>query len=278
MTKKNLKWFILGATSALTLTFLGSLSVQAQESDTTLRTQARDVLRQSLQAEQKQEFQSAIEKMDEAMKLGFTQPIAHYKKGCWNFRLGKIDESMKEFDRYVELEPARANSQWERGITCYYARKYKAGAQQFVDYQSFHDNDVENAVWRYLCQMKFDGKEKARKAILPIKADPRIPMMEIYRLFRSESTPAQVMKVLEASPSMGLRSQHEKFDAHLYLALYFDSEGKLDEAKKQIDFSVKQFKAGDYMWAVAVEHQKHVDEQIAERSSPKTSSSLGKAE
>ena len=135
-----------------------------------------------------------------------------------------------------------------------------------MDYQSYHDNDVENAVWRYLCQLKVDGKEKSRKAILPIKADPRIPMMEIYRLFRGESTPERVMEVLKASPSSGLRSKHEKFDAHLYLALYFDSEGKLDDAKKHIDLSVKQFEAGDYMWAVAVEHQRHINVQLAERS------------
>ncbi len=268
MTKKIPIWFILGSTPILTLTFLASsrmLSVQAQESsadatsDETFRVHS--ALHAATKAEQDFSFDSAIKNLEEAMEFGFANPIAHYKKGCWHFRAGNIPESKRAFDRYVELVPARAKSQWERGITCYYAKEYKAGAQQFVDYQSYHDNDVENAVWRYLCQVKVDGKEKAQKAILPIRNDTRIPMMEIYRLFRGESTPERVLAELEAERSTGPQARHQNFDAHLYLALYYDSEGDLDKANQHIKVAVKQFKRGDYMWAVAVEHQKHIKRQ-----------------
>ena len=279
MTKFSFKWFILRASSVLTLVFLAvswPLSLPAQETESTkeqatnataaTKTQlAEQALRAAINAEQQFDFKTAIEKLDEATKLGFRGAIAHYKRGCWTFRRGDIKASKKAFDRYVELAPQNANSQWERGITCYYAKAYKEGAQQFVDYQSYHDSDVENAVWRYLCQVKFDGKEKSRKAILPIRNDPRIPMMEIYRLFRGESHPQQVLDTLAKSRSKGLRAKHEKFDTHLYLALYFDSEGDLAKAKQHIDLSVKQFKQGDYMWAVAVEHQRDVDRQIVEQ-------------
>lgn len=265
MTKKFHLWFILGLTSTLTLIFLEcqTLSLLAQEtSKLSQPQQAVEALSASVKAERSHDFKSAIAKIDEATKAGLKQSIVHYKKGCWHFRLGNVVASLKEFDRYVELEPSRANSQWERGITCYYAKKYKAGAQQFVDYQTYHNNDVENAVWRYLCQAKVDGKEKARKAILPIKNDTRIPMMEIYELFRGESTPEKVLAELNAEKSTGPQAKHQQFDAHLYLALFYDSEGDLPAAKKHIDLAVKQFKRGDYMWAVAVEHQKHVDRQI----------------
>ena len=133
-----------------------------------------------------------------------------------------------------------------------------------MDYQTYHNADVENAVWRYLCQVKIDGIEKSRKAILPIRNDRRIPMMEIYRLFRGESHPQQVLDTLAKSQSTGLRAKNEEFDAHLYLALYFDSMGKLREAKKHIDLAVKEPLRADYMWAVAVEHQRTIDRRIAE--------------
>ena len=32
-----------------------------------------------------------------------------------------------------------------------YAGEFAKGAKQFVDYQTFHSQDVENSAWRYLC-------------------------------------------------------------------------------------------------------------------------------
>jgi lipoprotein NlpI len=113
--------------------------------------------------------------------------------------------------------------------------------------------------------MKLDGKEKARKAILPIKNDTRIPMMEIYRLFRGETTPEKVLKVLDSANSSAELAKQQTFDAHLYLALYFDSEDNLPQAAKHVDLAVRQFKKGDYMWAVAVEHKKHLQRRMAKR-------------
>ena len=207
-------------------------------------------------------FKDAVTKADEANRLGLTQPEIFYRRGRWNFCAGNIDASMGDFDRYIKERPERANSQWERGITCYYANKYKAGSKQFEDYQDYHDNDVENAVWRYLCQMKFDGKKKARAAILPIKNDPRIPMMEIYRLFRGESTPENVLKVLGNGQSDPPLVNRQRFDTHLYLALYFDSEDDLKTATKHVDIAVQQFELGDYMWSVAVQHQHHLQTRV----------------
>lgn len=273
MTKKNSSWFIVRVTSILTpfllATFTLALQAQTEIPDTSevadkrqRQLRERQLLVAALNAERNHDFEKAIESISQAMKAGSQDPGLYYKRGCWNFRMGKIDDSMQDFDKYVDLVPARANAQWERGITCYYANRFKAGAQQFVDYQTYHNQDVENAVWRYLCQVQFDGKKKSRKAILPIEDDRRVPMMEIYRLFRGDSTPQKVLDVLAASNSMGLQARHETFDAHLYLALFFDAEDELQNAKKHIELAVKQFKQGDYMWAVAVEHQKHIQRKL----------------
>ena len=44
-------------------------------------------------------------------------------------------------------------------------------------------NDVENAVWHFLCVAREDGVEKARAAMLKIGKDRRVPMMQVYELF-----------------------------------------------------------------------------------------------
>lgn len=278
MTKKNSSWFIVAATTVLTSTIatgftsIGAHAVHAQKVDgTASKTEeveaktARQFWIEALVAERRSDFKQAVAKADKAIGAGLKLDRAYYVRGCWNFCIGEINASLKDFDQFVELVPSESNSQWQRGITCYYAGKYKAGAKQFADYQNYHDNDVENAVWRYLCQVKFDSKDKARKAILPIKNDRRIPMMAIYRLFRGEATPEQVLLETDSSKATGELAKNEAFDAHLYLALYFDSEGDLDRAKKYIDLAVKHKKPADYMWAVAVEHQRLVARKLKEK-------------
>ena len=142
MTKKTRSWFIVCVNSILTVFLIlltNLLSAQAPDAGTHWR--------QALLAARQHDFVQAVAELDAAKGMGLTDSLVFYHRGRWNFQAGRIDESMKDFDRYVELAPARANSQWERGITCYYAGKYREGAKQFVDYQNFHDNDVENAVW-----------------------------------------------------------------------------------------------------------------------------------
>lgn len=255
MTSIPPTWFIVRLTLILTPflpTHVVVLSALAEES-VVQQTRAWNA---AVTASQQHDYKRAIEKTDEAMKAGLTNSMLFRHRGRWFFRAGDMQASLKAFNRYIEMVPSDANSQWERGITCYYAGQYRAGAQQFVDYQTYHDSDVENAVWRYLCQLKFDGKEKARNAILPIKGDTRVPMMEIYKLFRRESTPAKVMAELAKSKATGDAKKHQTFDAHLYLALFYESEDDLPNANEHIDLAVEQFKQGDYMWAVAIQHQR----------------------
>lgn len=261
MTKKLSIWFILGGSSILTVCFFPPRMLSAQAINES--QDANAAWRRALIAASAHDFAAAIRHADVAIAAGLAEPIAFYRRGRWHFRVGQMVDSLRDFDRYIELAPDRANSQWERGITCYYAKQFKLGTRQFEDYQKYHDGDVENVVWRYLCQLQVDGKERARAAMLPLgDVDRRVPMMEIYGLFRGASTPDDVLAQLKSSEASGERAKHETFDAHLYLALYFDSENDLPRAKHHIDTAVQQFKKGDYMWAVAVQHQKQLERRL----------------
>ena len=96
---------------------------------------------------------------------------------------GQIKRSIDDFDRFVELKPQQEPHHWKRGISYYYAGRYDDGRRQFEGYQTVDDNDVENAVWRYLCMARSLGVQAARDAILKIKHDRRVPMMEVYALY-----------------------------------------------------------------------------------------------
>ncbi len=146
---------------------------------------------------QKSKFAEAVTLVRDAEQDEQTYPSVYYWRGRWHFRLGQFDKSLADFDRYIKLRPELNARLWERGITCYYAEKYGDGAKQFELYQTYYDNDVENSVWRFLCQAHVDGIPKSRAAMLPIRNDPRIPMMAVFDLFRGD---AQARRGLPGSP------------------------------------------------------------------------------
>jgi len=179
--------------------------------------------------------------------------MAWYLRGREHFRAGKIAESVADFDKYVQLEPQAENKQWERGISYYYAGDFAKGAKQFEDYQKFHDQDVENSVWRYLCIARSSGVEKARATLLPITSDPRVPMMQIYGLYQGKLKPDEVLAAANASPPNRELHNQRVFYAHLYIGLWHEAAGQADEAKKHI-LEAEKHKIAHYMWDVARVH------------------------
>jgi lipoprotein NlpI len=179
--------------------------------------------------------------------------IVWYLRGSEHFRAGKIAESVADFDEYVRLEPQAANQQWKRGISYYYAGEFAKGAKQFEDYQKFHDQDVENSVWRYLCVARANGVEKAKANLLPITEDRRVPMMQIYGLYQGKLTPEDVLAAANANPPNTDAHNHQLFYAHLYIGLWHEAAGNAELAKKHILEADKR-KLAHYMWDVAHVH------------------------
>lgn len=183
---------------------------------------------------------------------------AWYRRGCEHFRLGKFKESVADFDRYVKLAPAAEQRLWERGISHYYAEMHREGAEQFALYQTYHDNDVENSVWRFLCMAKTDGLDKARQEMLPIKNDPRIPLMEAYALFQGKSTPEKVLEQAHAGNPTEDELAGRLFYARLYLGLYYEAHNQPEKAREYITAAWKEHdgspRISRYMWHVARVH------------------------
>src|SRR5204863_3723980 len=136
------------------------------------------------------------------------------------FRLGKVDESLADFDRFLKVRPEASAGHWRRGIALYYAGKYGEGRRQFEGYEKLDASDVENAVWHFLCVARKDGVARARASLIAIKADGRVPMMQIYALFGGKGSAEEVLAAAKAGNPSPAQLEQQLFYAHLYLGLY----------------------------------------------------------
>lgn len=219
---------------------------------------AEDTLMQkAVQASTLGDFEQATKVLTEIIAKNPKHSMAFYRRGTVNFQAGKIKESVSDLDKHVELEvvdnPKAEARQWERGISYYYAGEFEKGAKQFELYQTYHDQDVENSTWRYLCVARKDGVEKARQNLLPISNDRRIPMMQIYDLYRGKLQPAEVLAAAEAGEPSKTALNQQLFYAHLYIGLWHEAAGEKELAKKHI-LEAEKHKIGHYMWDVAHVH------------------------
>ncbi len=251
------------AGGVLLVSLVGTRDLQAVEPRTTVKAaQAKSVEMLQQQAREKisqRKFKEAVELLTQVLAQDKEQVSAYYVRGRANFQLGEIKQSVKDFDAYVKRRPQVESRQWERGIALYYAAEFKRGAQQFELYQTFHDNDVENSVWRFLCMARSEGAEKARRVMLPIKNDPRVPMMQVFEMYRGTVKPAEVLKAVHADKPTGDVLKGRLFYAHLYLGLYHEAIGNKEEAEKYIRLAAQESlktnpRINTYMWDVARIH------------------------
>lgn len=195
----------------------------------------------------------AVKDFGRAIELDPNQPDAFDSRGSERLALGQIDDSIADFDRAIELDKRREPGHWKRGIAYYYAGRYDDGRRQFEGYQTVDGNDVENAVWRFLCMARQDGVEKARRELLKIKDDRRVPMMEVYALFAGKAKADDVLAAARAGEPDTAELGHRLFYTELYLGLYAEALGDKTAARRHLQAAVNH-KIGHYMWDVAKMH------------------------
>jgi lipoprotein NlpI len=166
-----------------------------------------------------------------------------------DFRAGRIEQSLSGFDRVATMSPADAPYLWQRGIAQYYGGKYRECRDLFISHRTVNPDDVENAAWHFLCVARAESPEAARKQILPVGPDARLPMREVYQMFQGRMTQAQVLKAAGADPSA-------QFFARLYIGLYLEATGNREGGRVQIGIAAEDrfARVGGYMHDVARVH------------------------
>jgi len=209
-------------------------------------------LRAQLLAAQRDHAKAAAD-YSEVLKLDPKSANAWQARGEAHFKLGKIAESIADFDKFLELVPAQKPHHWQRGISLYYAARFKDGKEQFEIHQTVNSNDVENAVWHFLCAARADGLASAKKGLIPIEGDGRVPMAQVHQLFAGKAKPDDVLAAAKAAPAAG-RAGEPMFYAHLYLGIYFEAIGDAKLAREHIFKSAERANENGYMGDVARVH------------------------
>jgi lipoprotein NlpI len=195
----------------------------------------------------------AIADFSRCIDLDPKAAAAYDHRGSEQFILGHIPESLDDFDKFLQLQPKAAPGHWKRGISLYYARRYEDGRKQFKVGDKIFADDVENAVWHFLCNAKLQGIDKARAEMLKIGKDKRVPLMEVYDLFLGKCKSADVLAVAQAGDVSAEMRKQQLFYAHLYLGLYYDALGEKQKALEHMSQAAGRYRLG-YMGDVANVH------------------------
>ena len=176
-------------------------------------------------------------------------PREVFDRAVSDFERGRVVESAAGFDNLVKLVPDSAPQLWQRGIALYYAGRYKDCRAQFELHRTVNPNDVENAVWHFLCVARQESPDKAKSALLPVGPDSRVPMRQVYDMFRGVRRPEEVLTAGGAETS-------GQFYAQLYVGLYYEALGNKPKALEHITAAAaERFAAvGGYMHTVAKVH------------------------
>jgi lipoprotein NlpI len=217
-------------------------------------TTAEGWLKRGSEQYAKRQFADAVTSLTKCLELAPDNADALDLRGSAQFMTGKFGASVADFDRHIKLRPEAANGHWRRGISLYYAGKYDDGRKQFEGYEKVDTNDVENAVWHFLCAAKKDGEAKARAGMLAIGKDRRVPMMEVYDLFRGKLKPADVLAAANEGKLSDAQRKPRLFYAHLYLGLYYDVKGETKQAKDHLALAAEKYRIDHYMGDVARVH------------------------
>jgi lipoprotein NlpI len=162
-------------------------------------------------------------------------------RGEQHFRQARIAESIADFDRQLQLQPDQAAEHWQRGIAYYYAGEYEKGARQFELHRTVNPQDVENAAWHFLCLVRApEGSvDAARKKLIPVSRDSRVPMAQVQQLFAGTITPEEVLRAGEEAGGAA------KFYADLYVGLYYEALDRADDSLRLLTLAANNPAAQD---------------------------------
>jgi outer membrane protein assembly factor BamB len=184
-----------------------------------------------------------------APQASAADPRTLLDRATTDFLAGRIAESVRGFDEVARRVPDVAPQLWQRGIALFYAGRYDDCRAQFESHRLVNPDDVENAAWHFLCVARAESPVRARAALLPVGPDPRVPMRQVYRMFRGDITPEAVLAAAGTATA-------PVFYAQLYVGLYLDALGDRIRALKHVSAAADERyrEAGGYMHAVARVH------------------------
>jgi len=195
-------------------------------------------------------LENELQRLTQHIEADPHNPQSYIQRGMVYFKLGSITAAIGDFDRAEHLNPALTPYLWQRGLAYYYAERFADGAKQFEVDLTVNGHDVEETVWRYLCQAQVQGAPAARASLLPVRHDARPVMAWVYKLFAGV---CDAETVLTHHRDAG---RHDRFYSALYVGLYSEAERDAARARQHITQAAEMQVVDDYMGWVALVHQR----------------------
>ncbi|MGI0481246.1 tetratricopeptide repeat protein [Geminocystis sp. CENA526] len=193
-------------------------------------------------------LESDLTKCNQRLKTYPFDPRMYIYRGMIYFKLIRLEESLRDFNKAEELNPQLTPYLWQRGITYYYLQKYAKAARQFEVDLSINSLDIEETIWYYLSIAQLEDAQSARNSLLPVKPDARSFMTSIYRLFAGKAT---IQTIINNANTKDIR---EMFYLNLYIGLYYEAQREKSKSWFYMDKAIS-YKIDDYMWYLACVHQ-----------------------
>lgn len=186
---------------------------------------------------------------EQAVALRPNDPNAYVRRGMVQFKLGRVFESIQDFDRAEQLDNRLTPYLWQRGLSLYYIEQFAEAARQFELDLKVNPQDVEEMIWRYLSLARLQGPEAARVALLPADQESRPVLRKIYDLFLGNCPVEAVLSLGEDQDDRG------RFYSLLYAGLFYEAANLPDLARVYIVKAANQPPLDDYMWHLARVHK-----------------------
>ena len=177
--------------------------------------------------------------------------LAWQLRALERFKLGQVEGALADLNRYVELVPQKEAELWQRGILFYCTARYAEGQRQFELHRKINPDDVENAIWHFLCVARQKGVEQARAGLLQAPGDRRVPMSEIHALFAGTGSEQAVVDAAMAPGTDPEQFIRRLFYAHLYLGLHAEAVGDLPKANGHLELAARKYRVEDFMGDLA---------------------------
>lgn len=191
---------------------------------------------------------SAWQQLTRRLERDAHNPTVYIERGMASFKLGNVQTAIDDFDRAERLNPALTPYLWQRGIAYYYAERFEDGVIQFETDLRVNPHDVEETVWRYLCQAQIQGTQAARAALLPVRTDRRPVMAWVYKLFAGECE-AEMLRVTQQTSG-----RQAQFYSQLYVGLYDEAARETARSRHHLTQAAAMQVWEDYMGWVARVH------------------------
>jgi lipoprotein NlpI len=214
-------------------------------------------------AELFQKLTGQLKEMNEKVEKMPTDVGALSRRGDLYLFLGAFPESVADFEKMIEIDPAQDAPHWRLGIAYYFNGEFAKSAKQFEKYHAYDGHDRENGIWKFLAQEKVDGMAKARAEMLSYTEFDREPFPALYEMYAGKRTPEDVFAEIEKK---GLTKEKQvMFFASYYVGLYQLMLGQRQRALDLLRKAVDLMPEADtvYMWNVARLHWERLAKEIA---------------